>query len=197
MFINPLFSFHVTFYNFLSSARKQTFSSVNCQYQLRNVNVFAYIYRSLSPTWYSGICVMGRPSHCLSVVCNEASLRGLLMLLADFRMPSRTGSEAVSKYIYVSERPSIRQLIYYISSVSFPAQKSLPPFFSNCPLPSIPEKSSISIIFYDEHSPYANCVTSLPYIRQLLTRFPIAPFITHITGITDYQAHYTSSQSAK
>ena len=25
------------------------------------------------------------------------------MLLADFRMPSMTGSEAVSKYIYVSE----------------------------------------------------------------------------------------------
>ena len=56
-------------------------------------------------SWYSGICVMSRPSHCLSEVRNGASLRGLLMVLADFRMLSMTGSEAVSKYIYVSERP--------------------------------------------------------------------------------------------
>lgn len=27
------------------------------------------------------------------------------MLLADFRMPSMTGSEAVDKYIYIPERP--------------------------------------------------------------------------------------------
>ena len=70
MFINSLFSFHVTIL-FLNFSLKKTFhyqESNYCQYQLRDVNVFVYICRRLSHT-------------------------------------TMTGSEAVDKYIYVSERP--------------------------------------------------------------------------------------------
>ena len=42
------------------------------------------ICRMLRDTQSAEICVMSRPSHCLSEVCNGASLTRRLMLLADF-----------------------------------------------------------------------------------------------------------------
>ena len=42
------------------------------------------------------------------------------MLLADFRMPSMTGSEAVDKYIYILERPPDSIFLQTISAFLSP-----------------------------------------------------------------------------
>ena len=82
------------------------------------------------------------------------------MLLADFRMPSMTGSEAVDKYIYI---PSVHLTAYsFRQSQSFSHHiiKSLKSRFFNAP-PSISYKKTRHFHdFYDEHSPYASCDTS-------------------------------------
>ena len=49
------------------------------------------------------------PKNSLSERSELWGFRG--MLLADLRMPSITGSEAVDKYIYISERPPDNQIL--------------------------------------------------------------------------------------
>ena len=46
--------------------------------------LFHVRFRGLRYSKFSEICVMSRLYHCLSEVCNGASLRRLLMPLADF-----------------------------------------------------------------------------------------------------------------
>lgn len=104
MFINSLFSFLVTFCFSLPVQEKPSRyqESSHCQYQLRDVNIFIYICRRLSHTWHLGICVILRKNS----LSERSELWGFRrMLLADFRMPSMTDSEAVDKYIYIPERP--------------------------------------------------------------------------------------------
>lgn len=82
------------------------------------------------------------------------------MLLADFRMPSMTGSEAVDKYIYIPERPPDSIFLRQSQSFSHRIIKSLKSRFFHAP-PSISYKKTRHFHdFYDEHSPYASCDTS-------------------------------------
>lgn len=99
------------------------------------------------------------------------------MLLADLRMPSMTGSEAVGKYIYVSERPPNNIFIFQFFSQLI---NHLNPVFSMRPLSSLQRKPDIYMI-YDGHSPYASYETSILLHQKLLTRFPIAKY-TSIKG---------------
>ena len=75
-------------------------------------------------------------------------------------MPSITGSEAVDKYIYISERSPDNQILIQFVFFSLIQIKSLKSRFFHAP-PSISYKKTRHFHdFYDEHSPYASCNTS-------------------------------------
>ena len=63
------------------------------------------------------------------------------MPLADFRMPSMTGSEAVYKYIYVSERPPDNILEILNIQIILLSDKPLHPVFPIRPLPCLSKKT--------------------------------------------------------
>ena len=90
------------------------------------------------------------------------------MLLADLRMPSMTGSEAVGKYIYVSERPPNNIFIFQFFSQLI---NHLNPVFSMRPLSFLQRKPDIYMI-YDGHSPYASYETSLLITPETFTTVP-------------------------
>lgn len=90
------------------------------------------------------------------------------MLLADFRMPSMTGSEAVDKYIYVSERPPNNIFIFQFFSQLI---NHLNLVFSMRPLSFLQRKPDIYMI-YDGHSPYASYETSLLITPETFTAVP-------------------------
>ena len=97
------------------------------------------------------------------------------MPLADFRMPSMTGSEAVDKYIYVSERPPNNIFIFQFFSQLI---NHLNPVFSMRPLSSLQRKPDIYMI-YDGHSPYASYETSLLITLETFNAVPNRKIYVH------------------
>lgn len=146
--------------------------SSHCQYQLRDVNIFIYICRRFSHTWHLGICVILRKNS----LSERSELWGFRrMLLADFRMPSMTGSEAVDKYIYIPERPPDSIFLQTISVFLSPYnQITKIPLFQCAPFHILQENTTFPWFLW-----WTQPLCKLRYIliwlfQQLLTRLPLA-----------------------
>ena len=146
--------------------------SSHCQYQLRDVNIFIYICRRLSHTRHLGICVILRKNS----LSERSELWGFRrMLLADFRMPSMTGSEAVDKYIYIPERPPDSIFLQTISVFLSPYnQITKIPLFQCAPFHILQENTTFPWFLW-----WTQPLCKLRYIQiwlfqQLLMRLPLA-----------------------